>query len=374
MKKLILFVLLITNIAIYAEVGKEKVIYLRGVDLTVDSATLKNGLTMQNSLIFNRLVGGTTSLSIPATNKFKGKGVEFGINARHSGLLGTDFGISFATLFSDSIFSADYSNSTARLGSGSSAMTIGSESFVASEFTSNRLQTANIKLAENIYIFHDSGNKFLEGLALRLGGEIYGNEVKSKSPYYFTNSVTTSTSSSGSSTVFSSGAGASSIEKLTYNEAYLNAILGLGYNLKIAEGHNISLGYEYLKSVANSGNYENKISSLLVLTPTIAFPFENKIKGKVDSELVGSRISIGYRFNISENVSFGLNYSHTEATHRVVDSKVKEAGNILTLFNGGTSNSINFLPFILGSQPGFGPFPENKDIRRQIGFEVSYRF
>ncbi|TGK87138.1 hypothetical protein EHQ24_05985 [Leptospira noumeaensis] len=369
MKKLILFILVIANIAIYAEVGKEKVIYLRGVDLTVDSATLKNGLTMQNSLIVNRLVGGTTSFSIPATNKFKGKGVEFGINARHSGLLGTDFGISFATLFADSIFSGDYSNSTARLGSGSSAVTIGSESFVASEFTSNRLQTANIKLAENIYIFHDSGNKFLEGLALRLGGEIYGNEVKSKSPYYFTNSSTTT----NGTTAFSSGAGASSIEKLTYNEAYLNAILGLGYNLKIAEGHNISLGYEYLKSVANSGNYENKTSSLFVLTPTIAFPFENKIKGKVDSELVGSRISIGYRFNISENVSFGLNYSHTEATHRVVDSKVKEAGNILTLL-GGSSSSINFLPFILGSQPGFGPFPENKDIRRQIGFEVSYRF
>ncbi|PJZ46105.1 hypothetical protein [Leptospira brenneri] len=369
MKKIILFFLILANSVLFAEEKKEAAAYLRGVDLTVDSATLKNGLTIQNSLIFNRLIGGTTSFGVPATNKFRGKGIEFGTNTRHSGLLGTDFSVSFATLFADSNYSGDYNSSTMRIGSGSSAMNFASESFIASEFTSNRLQTANIKVAENIYLLHDSSNKFLQGLALRVGGEIYGNEVKSTSPYYFSNSASTS----GGTTLFSSGFGASSIEKLTYNEAYLNAILGLGYNLKIAEGHNISLGYEYLKSVANSGNYENKISSLLVLTPTIAFPFENKIKGKVDSELVGNRFTIGYRFNITEDVSFGINYAHTEATHRVVDSKVKEPGNILTLLSSG-SGSINPIPFILGSQPGFGPFPENKDIRRQIGIEIVFKF
>ncbi|XDD55336.1 hypothetical protein AB3N62_05870 [Leptospira sp. WS4.C2] len=370
MKKLILGILVFANSMLFSQTNREKVFYLKGTDLTVDSATLKNGLLMQNSLVLNRYIGGTTYFALPATNKFKGKGIELGFNSRHNGLLQTDFGISFATLFADSNFLSEYSNASIRLGSGSTASTLNSESLISSEYTSNRLQTANIKLVENIYAFHDSGNKFLEGIAFKIGAEIYGNEVKMTSPYNFSNSVTTS----GTTSVFSSGVSANVIDKIKYNEAYFNAVLGLGYTFKIAEGHNLVVGYEYLKSAANGGNYENKTRSLLVLSPTIAFPSETKIKGKVDSELVGNRISLGYLFSVSENVSFGISYSHTEATHRVVDSKVKESGNILSLITGASSGSFNAIPFLLGSQPGFGPFPESKDIRRQIGIEVVYKF
>lgn len=368
MKKLICLIFIILNSVLVAADTNESTAYIRGYDLTVDSATLKNGLAIQNSLILNRLIGGTTNFTIPATNQFKGKGIEIGINKRHSGLLGTDFGISFATLFADSNYTGVYANSSLRVGSGSSAINLSSDSFTASEFTSNRLQTANIKLAENIYFFHDSGQKFLEGLALRVGGEIYGNEIKATSPYNIYNS----NSNINGTIIQGSGFAVSPINETTYNEAYLNAILGIGYNLKIAEGHNLTIGYEYLKSVANSGNYKSKTKSLLVLSPTLAFPSETKMKGKVESEMEGNRINLGYRFMISENVSFGINYSHTEATHRVVDSKVKEPGNFFTLLTSGSS--FNPIPFLLGSQPGFGPFPENKDIRRQIGIEFALRY
>jgi len=368
MKKTICLFLTLLNSILYAVDTRESAAYIRGYELTVDSATLKNGLSMQNSLILNRLIGGTTNLTIPATNQFKGKGVEIGINKRHSGLLGTDFGISFATLFADSNYTGVYATSSLRSGSGSSAINLASESFTAYEFTSNRLQTANIKIAENIYLFHDSGQKFLEGLALRLGGEIYGNEIKATSPYnlYNSNITINGTRTQGS------GFAVAPINETTYNEVYLNAILGLGYNLKIAEGHNLTIGYEYLKSVANSGDYKNKTKSLLALSPTLAFPSETKMKGKVESEMEGNRINLGYRFLVSENVSFGINYSHTEATHRIVDSKVKEPGNFFTLLTSGSS--FNPIPFLLGSQPGFGPFPENKDIRRQIGIEFALRY
>ncbi|TGL90981.1 hypothetical protein EHQ68_06110 [Leptospira congkakensis] len=370
MKKIILLFVVLANSVLFADDKKDSSVYFRGVNLTVDSATLKNGLTMPNALIFNNLVGGSTNFSIPATNLFKGQGIEMGTNMRHNGLLGTDIGISFATLFADSNFRTDYSSSSTRIGFGPTAMVSSNESIAMREYTSNRLQTANIKIAENIYLFHDSGNRFLEGLALRLGGEIYGNEVKTKTPYSF-NSSNATLNGMNISTV---GINGSSVSQLTYNEAYLNAVVGLGYNLKIAEGHNISFGYEYLKSVANSGNYVDKTRSLTALTTNILIPGNSKVKGKIDSELEGNRISVGYRFDVSENVSFGISYSHTEATHKVVDSKIKGAGNISTLFSEGLSGNINLIPLILGSQPGFGPFPENKDIRRQIGINIVYKF
>ncbi|TGM00174.1 hypothetical protein [Leptospira jelokensis] len=368
MKKTLVLLIICVHSILHAEEAVGKRVYIKGTDITVDSATLKNGLAMQNSLVLNRYIGGTTYLAIPATNRFKGKGIEIGLNSRHSGLLQTDFGISFATLFADSNYLAEYTSSTLRLTSGTTTTAVNLESLVSSEYTSNRLQTANIKLVENIFLFHDSSNNFLQGLALRLGGEIYGNEVKVTSPYYLTSAV-----SSGAFSLTGSGFSANTIDKIKYNEAYLNAVLGFGYTYKIAEGHNISFGYEYLKSVENGGNYENKTRSLFVLTPTLSLPSENKIKGKVNSELIGNRISIGYVFSVSENVSLGLSYSQTEATHRVVDSKVKEPGNILTILTG-SSSGFNPLPFLLGSQPGFGPFPESKDFRKQIGFEVIYKF
>ncbi len=370
MKNIILFILIIANFAIFAEDKKGSTVYVKGVDLTVDSATLKNGLAIPNSLIINNLIGGTTNYIIPATNTFKGKGIELGTHTRHSGLLATDFALSFATLFADSNYTAQYSSSSARIGTGSSAIVTSTERFFANEFTSNRLQTANIKVAENIYLFHDSGNRFIEGLAIRLGGEIYGNEVKTKSPYSFgASSVTLN-----GTTIQASGIDASSVSQLTYNEAYLNAVAGIGYNLKIAEGHSISLGYEYLKSVANSGNYKNRTQSLIIFTPTIVFPSDTKTKGKIESELEGNRISVGYRFDVTENISLGLSYSHSEATHKVVDSKVKGTPNFASLLTSGTSGAQAFLPLIVSYQPGFGPFPENKDIRRQIGFEVAFKF
>lgn len=317
----------------------------------------------------NRYIGGTNNYTIPSTNKFKGKGIEIGLMSRHSGLLQTDFGISFATLFADSNIATEFTKSTLLVPSSTSSTPIIVDTMVSSEYTSNRLQTANIKLVENIFIFHDSSNQYLQGLALRLGGEIYGNEVKNTSSYNFS-----TTNSSGAIALSSSGISGNTIDNIKYNEAYLNGLLGFGYSFKLAEGHKLTFGYEYFKSFENGGNYENKTKSLIVLTPTIALPSENKIKGRVDSELIGNRVSIGYVFSVTENVSLGLSYSQLEATHRVVDSKVKEPGNIFSLLLSSSSGSINPVPFLLGSQPGFGPFPENKDFRRQIGFELIYKF
>lgn len=97
-----------------------------------------------------------------------------------------------------------------------------------------------------------------------------------------------------------------------------------------------------------------------------------KLTGDVKTELVGNRLSFGYTYQATESVSIRFTYQTTHSTHKVVDSKVKEPGNFFTLLSG--SGSAGILPFLLGGQPGFGPFPENKDVRSQVGLEVAYHY
>lgn len=364
MKKIILILLLTLNFSLIAETGKGKTFFIRGVDMSVNSATLKNGLSMQNSLIYNRLAGGTSYLSLPSTNRFNGSGIQVGSATRHNGLLETDFALSFGTLFADSNFNTEFTKSSLTLGTGSSAATLGSTTLLTSEYSSNRLQTANIRLVENVYIFNDSGHKFTEGFSFRFGAEIYGNEVKLKSPYAFG----TSDLQLGSTSSQVTGVNGSSIDRITYNEVFLNGVIGVGYVLPIAEGHKISFGYEHLKSLENTGKYKNEAQGLVSFGPT-ALPITTKIKGDVDTVMVGNRYILGYNFEVSENLSLGINYAETFATHRVVDSKVKEQGNPISLLTGGSPTG-----FLLSGLNAFGPFPENKDVRKQIGFELVYKY
>ncbi|MDF3821054.1 hypothetical protein P3G55_14170 [Leptospira sp. 96542] len=367
MKKFILLFLI--GFAVYAEPGMGRETYIRGIDMTVDSATMKNGLTMQNGLILNRLTGGSVASSIPATNRFKGRGLEFGISKRHSGLLRSNFRLQFATLFSDSQLEGLYGTSSATIGTGSSAISLATGSFGVYEYTSNRLQTANIGFSEDIYIFHDSNHKFTEGFSIRLGGELYGNEIKSKSPY---NYGISSTTFNGTTTAgfYSDGL---TIDRITHNELFANAIIGLGYEVDFDEKHKVSVGFEYLKSLESMGKYENKNDRLQTIPlSTLAIPISTKVKGDVKTEMEGNRVQVGYQYSFNENLSLGIQYATSHATHRVVESKVKEAGNPLSLLAGGSS--LNVLPFILSGQESFGPYPESKDIRSQISLALHYRY
>ncbi|TGN11894.1 hypothetical protein [Leptospira ilyithenensis] len=349
-----------------------KKFYVKVSQNTVDSATLKNALEMENSLFLNRYIGGTTSYRIPQTGTFKGTGGEFGFLFKHSGLLQTNLGFSFASLSSGNQKSIDYSKSSLSFGSTS----ILSEITGVSEYTSNRLQTARIELVENVQFLHDSQNQFLKGFGARAGFEIYANEVKSTSPYSYGNSSATLSSSSGTSTAGGNFFSITSTEKLTYNEAFVNGVLGLAYTVSINDKHKIDLGADYLKSFANRGKYTSEIMSLFIIPSASGsesgFPITTKLTGDVKTELVGNRLSFGYTYQATESVSIRFTYQTTHTTHRVVDSKVKEPGNFLTLLSN--SGSANMLPFLLGSQPGFGPFPENKDVRSQVGLEVAYHF
>ncbi|WP_411822197.1 hypothetical protein [Leptospira sp. 'Mane'] len=356
--------------SISAQDEKPTKMYFRISQNTVDSATMKNALSIGNGLIFNRYVGGTTAHSLPLTTNYTGKGAEFGVFVKHGGLLQTSAGLSFATLFSGTQQSLDYSKSSITLGSGSSASTINTESASISEYTSNRLQTAKIDVIENIHFLHDSTNPFLKGIGLRAGFEFYGNEARSTSPYYYG----TASATSGSTTLTQNFFSATSVEKIKYNEVFLNGVIGLKYTIPIGEKHKIDLGIDYLKSAANRGKYTSTTESLLSFpsstgTTVFPIPITTKLTGDVKTELVGNRFTIGYSYDATENISFRFSFQSLHSTHKVVDSKVKEPGNILTLFNSGS----NILPFLLGSQPGFGPFPTNKDVRTQFGVEVSYK-
>lgn len=366
MKKTIILFTFFVSLAISADSPKKKVFYLRGTDINVDSASQKNALAIQNSFFFNRYLGGTTNISFVAPQKFSGRGIEVGTMDRHSGLLGTEYGLSFATLFSNSSYTSEFIRSSFTFSTGNSSFNNSIDSYLTSEYTSNRLRTGSLRIVENIFIFHDSGHKFTENFALKLGGEMYGNDLKMKSPYNFG----TSRIQSGSTVTDFSGLSYSSVDTITYNEMFLNAVVGFGYQIPVADGHKIVLGAEYYRSVSNSGNYKNKNESFLTLNPTTGLPLITETKGSVRTQIEGNRFQLGYRFELTENLSFGLQYSASFASHRVTNSQIKEKANLLTILSSGQ----NPIAFALANLPGFGPLPENRDNRNQIAFEIVYQY
>ncbi|MCG6170032.1 hypothetical protein LFX25_19185 [Leptospira sp. FAT2] len=367
--------------------------FFRVTDNNIDSATAKNAILTQNSLMLNKAFGGTSFMSFPSAQNFKGKGFDWGMGIQN-GIYKSNILVSYAGLKTDGFQNFEYEKSTLALGSGSTASRMTTTLFDDYIYDNNKLRTARIGYVGEILPWHANANKFLSNIGFRFGLELNGNSTQLNSTYNIYSSSFSSTASSGATTTSQ----LSSIDFLTqrkidYYEAFVNGVIGLSYTLELKEKHRFFFSVEHFESVANSGKYSEEVKAFVNLgsafgssssssASPLLIPFTTKVKGGATTELVGNRFQFGYTYQFTELFGLNLSYGYWDATHTVTDSKVKETANPLTLigsmFSSSSSSSSSMSSALLGfyfsGAPALGPLPSTRDVRSQISIAATLRY
>ncbi|RHX91349.1 hypothetical protein DLM76_16565 [Leptospira yasudae] len=367
--------------------------FFRVTDNQINSATAKNAILTQNSLMLNKAFGGTSFMSFPSTQNFRGKGFDWGMGIQN-GIYKSNILVSYAGLKADGFQNFEYEKSTLALGSGSTASRMTTTLFDDYIYDNNKLRTGRIGYIGEILPWHANANKFLSNIGFRFGLELNGNSTQLNSTYNVYSSSLSTTASSGATTTSQ----LNSIDFLTqrkidYYEAFVNGVIGLSYTLELKEKHRFFISVEHFESVANSGKYSEEVKAFVNLSSIsgssssssaspLLIPFTTKVKGGATTELVGNRFQFGYTYQFTELFGLNLSYGYWDATHSVTDSKVKETANPLTLigsmFSGSSSSSSSMSSALLGfyfsGAPALGPLPSTRDVRSQISIAATLRY
>ncbi|EPG75243.1 hypothetical protein LEP1GSC058_1916 [Leptospira fainei serovar Hurstbridge str. BUT 6] len=335
---------------------------IRVTEVQVNSATAKNALNMQNSLMINSAIAGVNNIMIPSASNFRGKGLEWDSSVRHTPLIRSNYLLSYSTLTSGTTILTDIDKYSYSIGY--PPTTIKGQDFTVFDYSKNRLYTTRVNYGADFLIFHDSKNPFLENLSLRAGLEAYENNVtlSSKSNAYI------SSGTSGAITTVKNGIDFTTPDKLIYRESYLNGTLGFNYSFTFLKINKIDFGVEYFKSIQSSADFKDK-SFVILSSGNTSIPLPSLQQGIVKTDIRGNRFHLGYSFQVTEALFLRLSYSGAEAMHTVRNSTAtNQSGLALALLSG---NSAAFLGSILH---GLGPYPSSRDMRSQIGFEIGFKY
>lgn len=376
--------------------GRNVEMFFRVTDNNINSATAKNAILTQNSLMVNKAFGGTSFLSFPSAENFKGKGFDWGMGIQN-GIYKSNILVSYAGLKADGFQNLEYEKSALSIGSGSTASRIATTSFDDYFYDNNKLRTARIGYVGEILPWHANANKFLSNIGFRFGLELNGNSTQLNSTYNIYSSSLSATMGTGATT----SSQLNSIDFLTqrkidYYEAFVNGVIGLSYTLELQEKHKLFFSIEHFESVANNGKYSEEVKAFVNLgstfgtgssssaTSPLLIPLTTKVKGGATTELVGNRFQLGYTYQLTELLGLNLSYGYWDATHTVTESKVKETANPLTLISSmfgsssasssSASMSSALLGFYFSGAAALGPLPSTRDVRSQISIAATLRY
>ncbi|MBM9576102.1 hypothetical protein JWG45_02955 [Leptospira sp. 201903070] len=369
--------------------------FFRITDNNINSATSKNAILTQNSLLMNKAFGGTSFMSFPSTENFRGKGFDWGMGIQN-GIYKSNILVSYAGLKADGFQNLEYEKSTLAIGSGATASRITTTSFDDYFYDNNKLRTARIGYVGEILPWHANTNKFLSNIGFRFGLELNGNSAQLNSKYnVYSSELLASTGSGASTTSQLNSIDFLTQRKIDYYEAFVNGVIGLSYTLELKEKHKFFFSVEHFESMANTGKYSEEVKAFVNLGSTfgssssssatsrpLLIPFTTKVKGGATTELVGNRFQFGYTYQVTELLGLNLSYGYWDATHTVTESKVKETANPLTLISSmlgssstsGASMSSALLGFYFSGAPALGPLPSTRDIRSQISIAATLRY
>ncbi|PJZ71533.1 hypothetical protein CH373_03345 [Leptospira perolatii] len=337
--------------------GKKSSMSIRAIDLRIDSATAKNALSMGNGLFLNNRLSGVNDITFAPSMQFKGQGIEWETNIRHTRLFKSNYLLSYAALTSGEAPVPNTYDSTITFG-GSPIVTHSDTAFI---YSNNKLSTARISYSGDFYIFNQTKNPLLENLALRVGFESTGNFVKMISNRNIENGYD---SFSGPT----SGIDFMTKKSIEYSESYGNALLGFNYSMTFLNKNKIDFGFEYFKSFASSAAYLEKTLSIFSVGGLV-LPSTGKIDGMVKTEASGARYAFGYSYLLGESAYIRFSYMMSQAVHTVTSADIKSPPGVSLFLSGDTTTAL----FLL-TQSGLGPYPSSKDVRSQIGIEFGYKY
>ncbi|MGJ4789631.1 hypothetical protein [Leptospira koniambonensis] len=324
---------------------------IRITNVSVDSATANNAMSLSNSRVINQMNTGSNEFVKPNISNFQGQGIEWETDIRHSNFIKTNYFMSYADLKSGSNKLNDIMtlNSQSTMGF---PVNITDLSFRT--YSGSKLATSRVAFLTDFFFFENSPNKYLENLAFRIGVEAYGNIFTTSSKPYPYVGV--------SSGMPYSGIDALNHEKIKFTETFGNAVIGLNYKFNLSPASSFDFGFEYFKSFANDSKYENQYISVSI----ISIPIASKSSGLVKSELEGFRASLGYKYAINEISFFRISFAYQDSMQRVKEADVPSTG--------GLSISSDVSQLLFSFAPPMGPFPNSRDTRSQIGLEFGYKY
>ncbi|TGL49467.1 hypothetical protein EHQ61_13560 [Leptospira wolffii] len=327
--------------------------------LSVNSAAAKNALKLENSLMLNNALGSTVDYYIPSISTFKGQTIDWDTGIRYSPFFRSNFLFSYSSAKAGSgsqsnIYDSSWSNSGTDYRDTELSTTV---------FSNNTLKTYRVGYSMDFFVFQKSESSFWKNLAIRAGVESFKTEVDLKSNY----SNYGETYIPGGVPEVYGGLDPLRSRKIKNQDVFYNFVTGVNYSETFREKHRVDLGIEVFKSFSHEGLVEVQgLTTLGSPYGTSIYPYGYTAKTK--SDLLGARLQLGYTYDISQSVSFGLYGMYSYANNTVKSTNLSLIPDFYALTSG------NMMAFLASAAGASGPFPKSVDIRSQIGIQFLFRY
>lgn len=219
----------------------------------------------------------------------------------------------------------------------------------------NPLKRGLFQYDHDIYLLPDHPSKFLQGLGIKLGLALQGDNVKgTTTPWGNVTSTTTgSLFSFGGSTAPTSTTSfiypiPSKFDQTDY-AGYL--ILGLSYRLALAKNQELDFSYSILNGKANGSSVQ---TSYALLSGVI--PYQVGTKTTYEGAVTGNAVNLGYSYFFNEKFFMRASYETRDLSYKLEHLKTKAVS--------GTSSPYR----------DYGPYPTYKDSIKYYTVEFAYRF
>lgn len=219
----------------------------------------------------------------------------------------------------------------------------------------NPLKRGLFQYDHDIYLLPDHPSKFLQGLGVKLGLALQGDNVKGNSTPFGNLSSTTSSSLfsfGGTSAPTSTNSFIYPIPSKFDQTDYVGyLILGLSYRLSVAKNQELDFSFSLLNGKANGSSVQ---TSYALLNGTL--PYQVGTKTTYEGAVTGNALNVGYSYAFNEKFSVRASYETRDLSYKLEHLKTKAVS--------GTSSPYK----------DYGPYPTYKDSIKYYTLEFAYRF
>lgn len=217
----------------------------------------------------------------------------------------------------------------------------------------NPLKRGLFQYDHDIYLLPDHPSKFLQGLGIKVGFALQGDNVKGNTtPYGNVSSVT-------APSLFSFSSGSTSTNSFIYpipgkfdqTDYSGYVILGLSYRLALAKNQELDFSYSILNGKANGSSVQ---TSYALFNGNL--PYQVGTKTTYEGAVTGNAVNLGYSYFFNEKFFVRAGYETRDLSYKLEHLKTKAVS--------GTSSPYK----------DYGPYPTYKDSIKYYTVEFAYRF
>lgn len=359
-KSLILIGLFLISTNLFSEDWNKNSFELKATSVKQESATAKSALQLRNTQFLNHSLQGITRLNFSTSDSiYIGQGLEFSWRPNFN-------------IFRPSLF---LSYNDLKKGTGMFSMDIHQYQYdVKSPSNSYRqnnyglqmhnqstLKTVTGGLIVDVHIFKGRKESFLEGIGIRGGLIGTGEALTFLIPYGLggTNVSDKNNNYSTSGLRFNN-------DRVYYNTAGSQVIVGASYFYRVKEKHIFDVAYELYNGQARGdyrtkGMYPGQLMGFLI-------PVDEKYKGETKLTISGSRYTVGYKYNLSEALAFRFSFAETNMEQKMNKSTIQANTKSSDQFMAFAAE--NMIGMFISTMKPLGPYNTFNDKKQEFSAEV----